>query len=132
MTLPFDLDNPIFWATCAPTAEKPLKFELEKLGAKILDRRRGAIKFTGPVSLIAQVNVFSRIAQKVLWELKSFEAPSVEALQEQLLTFPFEKVLDVKTTFACATHLYQAPLDHSHYGALLVKDCIVDRFTNLG
>ena len=132
MTLPFDLDNPIFWATCAPSTEKPLKFELEKLGAKILDRRRGALKFTGPVDLIAKVNVFSRIAQKVLWELKAFEASSVEELQEQLLTFPFEKILDFKTTFACATHLYQAPLNHSHYGALLVKDCIADRFTNLG
>ena len=132
MTLPFDLDNPVFWATCAPSTEKSLKFELEKLGAKIIDRRRGALQFTGPLSLIAEVNVFSRVAQKVLWQLKTFEADSVESLQEQLLTFPFEKILDVKTTFACATHLYQAPLNHSHYGALLIKDCIADRFTHLG
>ncbi len=132
MTLPFDLDNPVFWATCAPSTEKSLKFELEKLGAKIIDRRRGALQFTGPLSLIAEANVFSRVAQKVLWQLKTFEADSVESLQEQLLTFPFEKILDVKTTFACATHLYQAPLNHSHYGALLIKDCIADRFTHLG
>lgn len=132
MNEPFDLDTPIFWATCAPSTEKALKFELEKLGAKILERRRGALKFTGPVSLVARANVFSRIAQKILWELKTFEADSVEALQEQLITFPFEKILDVRTTFACASHLYQAPLNHSHYAALLIKDCIADRFTNLG
>ncbi|MBL91766.1 MAG: hypothetical protein CMH56_08160 [Myxococcales bacterium] len=132
MSNPFDLDNPIFWATCAPSTEKALKFELEKLGAQILDRRRGALKFTGPLSLVARANVFSRIAQKILWQLKTFEAESTEALQEQLITFPFEKILDVKTTFACASHLYQAPLNHSHYAALLIKDCIADRFTNLG
>jgi putative N6-adenine-specific DNA methylase len=80
---------------------------------------------------VARANVFSRIAQKILWQLKTFEADSTEALQEQLITFPFEKILDVKTTFACTSHLYQAPLNHSHYAALLVKDCIADRFANL-
>ena len=118
MSIPFDLDNPIFWATCAPSTEKALKFELEKLGGKILERRRGALKFTGPLSLVAEANVFSRIAQKILWQLKTFEASSTDELQEQLITFPFEKILDVKTSFACSSHLYQAPLNHSHYAAL--------------
>lgn len=115
-------------ATCARGTERALKHELRALGIERSASGKGAVVFDAPVSAIAEVNVFSRVASRVLWVLARFEADSPEVLTGELAALKFERYLDdARATFAVEAHLRDAPWSHSLYAAQRVKDVVVDR-----
>lgn len=119
--------------TCARGTDKALRFELERLGAeKPKSTGRGAVELSGSPELVARINVESRIALKVLWVQRRFEASSEEELVAELSQLRFEEQLGPRTTFSVEAHLSRAPWNHTRYAAQRVKDIIVDRLRDKG
>ena len=121
--------------TCARGTEKALVHELVSLGVSDPNVVRGTVIIEAAeedIGLIARVNVFSRIASRVLLELTHFEATTPEELLEVLAAYPFEQRLDEKATIAVEAHLRDVPWSHSLYASQRVKDVICDRLRSLG
>jgi putative N6-adenine-specific DNA methylase len=118
---------PSLVATCARGAERAVKHELKALGVEKSRSGKGAVLFDGPLSVLADLNVFSRCASKGLWVLAEFKADREKRLIAQLAEIPFEDHLDRRTTFAIEAHLREAPWTHTRFAAQRVKDVVVDR-----
>ena len=114
-------------ATCARGCERALKFELKDLGVPRSRAAKGAVVFEAPPHALADVNVFSRIASRVLWVLAEFRADEADVLTGELAAVPFERFLDEDTTFAIDAHVRGVAWSNSLYAAQRVKDVILDR-----
>jgi putative N6-adenine-specific DNA methylase len=127
-------DSPIkVICTCARGTERALKFELKDLGYPRSQILRGAVQVEAPRAVVADANVFLRVASRVLWQMTSFEAKTEQALVEQLGEFPFEDLVDARRSIMIEAHLGRgAPWNNTKYAAQKVKDVIVDRLRGLG
>jgi 23S rRNA (guanine2445-N2)-methyltransferase / 23S rRNA (guanine2069-N7)-methyltransferase len=72
--------------------------------------------------------MWSRIANRVLLPLKRFPAPTPEALYAGVRTIRWSDHLAVDGTLAVDFTTSQSAITHTHFGALKVKDAIVDQF----
>lgn len=125
--MPHDTPPVPLVATCARGTERALKHELSAIGVERSSASKGAVVFDAPLAAVADLNVFSRVASRVLWVLARFDARSPEVLTGELAAVRFERYLDERTTFAVEAHLRDAPWSHTLYAAQRVKDVIVDR-----
>ena len=58
-----------FFAPCPRGLETVLSTELERLGAQHISPTQGGVGFRGPFTLCYSVNLHSRIASRVLWQV---------------------------------------------------------------
>ena len=116
-----------FFATCPKGIESLLADELRGLGAEGVKETRAGVAFTGTLATAYRACLWSRLANRILLPLKSFPAASPEALYEGVQTIAWKEHLASEGTLAVDFTTSQSVITHSHYGALKVKDAIVDQ-----
>ena len=117
-----------YFATAPLHLESLLAQELRDLGLPDVEETRGGARFGGLLTDAYRVCLWSRVANRVLLALARFPAPDPEALYAGAGDIAWEEHLTVEQTFAVALVSSQSKISHSHFGALKVKDAIVDRF----
>ncbi|MEK7223539.1 MAG: bifunctional 23S rRNA (guanine(2069)-N(7))-methyltransferase RlmK/23S rRNA (guanine(2445)-N(2))-methyltransferase RlmL [Pseudomonadota bacterium] len=122
MTLPLK-----FFATCPKGIEPLLADELRALAAEGVRETRAGVTFEGTLATAYRACLWSRLANRILLPLKSFPAASPEALYEGVRTIAWKEHLAAEGTLAVDFTTSQSAITHSHYGALKVKDAIVDQ-----
>jgi 23S rRNA G2445 N2-methylase RlmL len=127
MALQVDASRMRLICTCARGTEKALKFEMKACGVEKPQSLNGAVHGYGSAEAVAQLNVSSRIAHRVLWEVYRFSASDESELYDGLRAFPIEDYWKRGWTLATKAHLNQAPMTHDKYVTLRVKDALVDR-----
>lgn len=100
--------------------------ELEALGATEVRERPIGVAFTGSLEVAYRACLWSRIANRVFLELAQFEAHDAEALYAAARELPWEAHIDSGATLACEFSGRHAAITHSHFGALKLKDAVVD------
>jgi len=100
--------------------------ELESLGATDVRERATGVGFTGSLEVAYRACLWSRIANRVFLELAQLEARDAEALHAAVRELPWEKHIAEGATLACEFSGRHPAITHSHFGALKVKDAIVD------
>jgi putative N6-adenine-specific DNA methylase len=106
--------------------------ELLTLGA--LDTRpayRG-ISFTANRETLYTVNFQSRLINRVLAPLVSFNCHSDKYLYNRSLQVPWDSFFDPSKTFAIFASVLNSSISHSRFAALRLKDAIVDYFRKDG
>lgn len=116
-----------FFATCPKGIEPLLAEELRQLGAEMLKETRAGVAFEGTLAVGYRSCLWSRLASRILSPLTSFPAPTPEALYAGVQTLSWKEHLDPNGTIAVDLTTSQSAITHSHYGALKVKDAIVDQ-----
>ncbi|MBI5782640.1 MAG: bifunctional 23S rRNA (guanine(2069)-N(7))-methyltransferase RlmK/23S rRNA (guanine(2445)-N(2))-methyltransferase RlmL [Gammaproteobacteria bacterium] len=116
-----------FFATCPKGIEPLLADELRQLGAEAVKETRAGVAFEGTLATGYRACLWSRLANRILLPLKSFPAPSPEALYEGVRTIAWKEHLAPEGTLAVDFTTSQSAITHSHYGALKVKDAVVDQ-----
>lgn len=116
-----------FFATCPKGIELPLAEELRTLGARDAHEKRAGVEFGGTLETAYRACLWSRLASRVLLPLKAFAAPTPETLYEGVQTVPWDEHLAPDGTLAVDFTTSASAITHSHYGALKVKDAIVDQ-----
>ncbi len=116
-----------FFATCPKGIEPLLADELRALAAEGVRETRAGVTFEGTLATAYRACLWSRLANRVLLPLKSFPAASPEALYEGVQTIAWKEHLAPEGTLAVDFTTSQSAITHSHYGALKVKDAIVDQ-----
>jgi len=113
----------------APRGIEPLLAdELRALGAGNVKETRAGVTFDGDLALAYRVCLWSRVANRVLLPLAQFPAPTPEALYDGVRGIDWAAHLDQNGTLAVDFNTYRSAITHTHYGALKVKDAIVDQF----
>ncbi|MEI2741288.1 MAG: bifunctional 23S rRNA (guanine(2069)-N(7))-methyltransferase RlmK/23S rRNA (guanine(2445)-N(2))-methyltransferase RlmL [Candidatus Competibacter sp.] len=118
----------VFFATAPAGVEPLLEAELRALGAIDPKPARGGIRFQGPLELAYRACLWSRTASRILLPLAEFPVDSADALYQGIHAFPWEDHLQPDGSFYIEASGAGPGIDHSHYGALRIKDAIADRF----
>src|SRR3569623_3855180 len=117
-----------FFATTPKGLESLLGAELTALGATELRETRAGVAFVGTLALAYRACLWSRLANRVLLPLDNIAAPAPEALYAGVLAMAWEEHFGADHTLSFDFSTLHSQISHSHYGALKVKDAIVDRF----
>jgi 23S rRNA (guanine2445-N2)-methyltransferase / 23S rRNA (guanine2069-N7)-methyltransferase len=120
-----------FFATTAKEMEPLLAQELEALGADKVNAVRAGVFFEGPIDIAYRACLWSRIANRILLPLKTFPAPAPEKLYAGVKSIKWFDHLTPNNTLAVDFASSQSQITHTHFGALKVKDAIVDQFRSI-
>ncbi|MDH3310982.1 MAG: bifunctional 23S rRNA (guanine(2069)-N(7))-methyltransferase RlmK/23S rRNA (guanine(2445)-N(2))-methyltransferase RlmL [Gammaproteobacteria bacterium] len=116
-----------FFATCPKGIESLLAEELRHLGAEMVKETRAGVAFEGMLAIGYRACLWSRLASRILLPLTSFPASTPEDLYAGIQSISWKEHLDPAGTMAVDFTTSQSAITHSHYGALKVKDAIVDQ-----
>lgn len=122
------LMNTLF-ASTARGLEELLKSELERLGASACKVVQGGVHFQGDDRLLYQSLLWSRLASRILLPLNEFRVHSDLDLYLGIQSIDWPEIFSVDKTFVVHFSGVNDEIRNSQYGALKVKDAIVDSFT---
>jgi 23S rRNA (guanine2445-N2)-methyltransferase / 23S rRNA (guanine2069-N7)-methyltransferase len=119
--------HPLF-ATTPKAMENILANELEILGAKNLKPTIAGVAFDGTLETAYRICLWSRIANRILLRLTEFEMHSQEDLYEQVKKINWFNHLKPDGCFMVSFSAKNSKvINNTHFGALKVKDAIVDQ-----
>jgi 23S rRNA (guanine2445-N2)-methyltransferase / 23S rRNA (guanine2069-N7)-methyltransferase len=131
-TLMTDSKKPIslqeYFAACPKGLENLLLQELETLGAVGLRETVAGVYFSGESVLLYKACLWSRLANKILLPLANFSVKDEQSLYEGIATIAWEDHLEVDSTFKVEFLGSSDEIRNTQFGAVRVKDAIVDRF----
>jgi len=117
-----------FFATAALGLEPLLVTELTDIGATDVKQERAGVRFSGDLAIAYKVCLWSRQASRVLLPLATFSAPDPDQLYAGVSDVDWSEHLTEQNTLAVDCTLINSKITHTRYGALRVKDAIVDQF----
>jgi 23S rRNA (guanine2445-N2)-methyltransferase / 23S rRNA (guanine2069-N7)-methyltransferase len=116
-----------FFATTAKAMEELLVGELESFGATNVQATRAGASFEGDLEVAYRACLHSRVANRILLPLRSFAAPTPEKLYGGVKAIRWMDHLEPEGTLAVDFSSSRSEITHTHFGALKVKDAIVDQ-----
>lgn len=116
-----------FFATAPKGLEEALAEELRELGVPAVQVQRGGVRFEGGLDAGYRACLHARIANRVLLPLATFSAPDADALYAGVQRIPWSDHLGPEQTLAVEFTSTRSAISHTHFGALKVKDAIVDQ-----
>ena len=116
-----------FFATAPKGVESILVRELRDIGAPRVTQTRAGASFTGPFQLGYRACLWLRTANRVFLVIDSFKAGSADELYDGIRNINWSEHMSPENTLAVDFHADQSVIKHTHFGALKVKDAIVDQ-----
>lgn len=120
--------NQTFFATCPRGLEALLVKEIQSSGAKNIKQTDGGVSFLGDVSVCYHVNLHSRIATRVLWQVTRGQYANEEDLFQAAYKINWPNWFDVKHDFMVKVTGVKCPLKSLEFATLKIKDAICDKF----
>lgn len=121
-------DTYSFFATTAKGMEELLQSELREFGAQNPKLTRAGVSFEGGLELAYRACLWSRIANRILLPLSTFPASTPEKLYGGVRSIRWGDHLTPQQTIAVDFSSSRSQVTHTQFGALKVKDAIVDQF----
>jgi 23S rRNA (guanine2445-N2)-methyltransferase / 23S rRNA (guanine2069-N7)-methyltransferase len=122
------MPNYQFFATTPKAMEDILTDELRSLGAKNIKSTIAGAYFEGDLQTAYRVCLWSRIANRVLLQLTSFKVTSQDELYQGVKKINWFEHLRPEGSFAVTFNAKNSQaINNTHFGALKVKDAIVDQ-----
>ncbi len=118
-----------FFATCPKGLESLLAAELIQLGADSVKETVAGVSFSGSLETAYRACLWSRLASRVMLSLVSFGVRDDMDLYLGISNIPWEEYFSPHQTLAVDFSGTSDSIRNTQYGALKVKDAIVDRFT---
>ncbi|HEX5459190.1 MAG TPA: bifunctional 23S rRNA (guanine(2069)-N(7))-methyltransferase RlmK/23S rRNA (guanine(2445)-N(2))-methyltransferase RlmL [Steroidobacteraceae bacterium] len=100
--------------------------ELAALGATDVRDRTTGVTFSGTLETGYRACLESRLANRIFLEVARFQAASAEAFYAAAREVDWSQHLGPRATLACDFSGQHPAITHSHFGALKLKDAIVD------
>lgn len=100
--------------------------ELTDFGAADVRERTTGVAFSGTLATAYRACLESRLANRVFLEIARFEAPSAETFYAAAREIDWSQHLGPGASLACDFSGRHPTITHSHFGALKLKDAIVD------
>jgi len=117
-----------FFASCPRGLEEELCKELDALGATDIVPASGGVGFISDMRTGWKINLWSRLAIRVLWRVGEGHYKKEEDLYQAALALDWPSWFDVTRTIAVTTVGKNSPLPSLNFVSLRIKDAICDRF----
>ena len=116
------------FATTPKAMETILTDELKSLGIHSIKATMAGVAFEGDLETAYRVCLWSRTANRVLLVLSSFEVKTQEDLYKGIQQINWFEHINPEDTFAVSFSAKNSQaINNTHFGALKVKDAIVDQ-----
>jgi 23S rRNA (guanine2445-N2)-methyltransferase / 23S rRNA (guanine2069-N7)-methyltransferase len=116
-----------FVATVSRGFADLLAAEISALGAVNVRESTGGVTFEGPLAIGYRALLESRVASRVLLQVAQAPVTTADDLYELMRTVDWRLHMDSRGTLACEFTGKLAAINNSHFGALKMKDAIVDQ-----
>lgn len=100
--------------------------ELTSFGAREVRERSTGVAFTGPLGVAYRACLGSRLANRVFLEIAEFEAGTTDEFYSWSKRVEWAAHIGPGVTVACDFTGKHPGITHTHFGALKLKDAIVD------
>lgn len=121
--------NQRYFAQVAGSLEKHAKDELTELGAEVLQEIPRGLRFTCDQKTLYQILYSSRLVQRILAPLISFQCHSEKYLYNQAFqNIQWTDLFRVTDTFSIISNVSRSKIQHSLYAGQILKDAICDQF----
>lgn len=116
-----------YFATVARGVEEIAANELANLGAQDIEPDYCGVYFRGDRHLLYKVNLWSRLAFRVLVQIKRVKAFTVKELYRGVQSIDWSEYVTPEQTIAVNCTGKNKKLNHTHFTALQVKNAIIDQ-----
>lgn len=117
-----------FFATAPKGLNELLREELSSFGAQNIKTQPTGATFDGDLKVGYRSCLWSRLANRIYLVVLEAEVANQEALSEVVASIDWTKHLNQNGTFAVSFSGQGLGITHTHYGALKIKDGVVDFF----
>lgn len=117
-----------FFAPCPRGLELTLASELSALGAQQAKHVPGGVHFRGALALGYQVNLWSRIASRVLMRVHECDYRTEHDVYHATRELPWERWFVVDRSIRVDLTAIRSPLKSLEFATLRIKDAVCDRF----
>ena len=117
-----------FFAPCPRGLEQVLAEELAALGAGEITAAEGGVGFSGPLPVAYAVNLHSRIASRVLWQVGSGRYRSEDDVYRGVNALDWPQLFEGALTIRVNVAAIRSPLNSLDFITLRIKDAVCDRF----
>ncbi len=121
-----------FFATSPKGVSELLRDELLSFGAESVKVQPSGATFEGSMEVGYRACLWSRLANRIFYTVLDEELDNQEAMLEAVSQIDWLEHLDASSTFAVSFSGQGLGIDHTHYGALKIKDGVVDYFREQG
>ena len=120
-----------FFAATAKGMEGLVQEELLSFGAKDVVQTRAGVSFKGTLEVAYRACLWSRVANRILLPLKTFNASTPEKLYGGVKSIKWSDHISPQNTLAVDFNSTLSQITHTHFGALKVKDAVVDQLRSV-
>ena len=117
-----------FFAPCPRGLEGVLADELRGLGAVSVQESDGGCRFEGAFSLVYAINLHSRIASRVLWQVAEGRYLGEDDLYRAAYDVEWARWFEVERTIRVNVTAVRSPISSVEFITLRIKDAVCDRF----
>ena len=118
------------YLTCPKGLEGLLADEARGLGLEDVREHTSALRGSADMETAYRLCLWSRLANRVLLVLKRFNMKNADDLYDGVHDVDWQEHLDAAGTLAVEFSGHGSGIDNTHFGALKVKDAIVDKLRN--
>ena len=120
-----------FFATCPRGLEMILVDELRQLGAEKIHAVGGGVQFNGDLQVCYRVNLESRIASRVLWQVAKAGYRGENDIYRIAYAVPWTDWFDAARTIRVDVSATKSPLASLNFVTLKIKDAVCDKIRQL-
>jgi putative N6-adenine-specific DNA methylase len=120
-----------FFATCPRGLELLLADELRQLKAEKVHAVGGGVQFVGDVFLSCRVNLESRLASRVLWQVAGGAYQNEDDIYRAAYALQWTDWFDPARTIRVDVSATKSPLTSLNFVTLKIKDAVCDKIRRL-
>ncbi|MGH8773071.1 MAG: THUMP domain-containing class I SAM-dependent RNA methyltransferase, partial [Burkholderiales bacterium] len=117
-----------FFAPCPRGLEAVLANELDELGAESSETTEGGVGFRGEFALCYKINLESRIASRVLWQVAHGSYATEDDIYQLARNLDWARWFDPSHTIRVSVSAIKCPLKSLDFVTLKIKDAVCDSF----
>ncbi|MBT3274735.1 MAG: bifunctional 23S rRNA (guanine(2069)-N(7))-methyltransferase RlmK/23S rRNA (guanine(2445)-N(2))-methyltransferase RlmL [Spirochaetales bacterium] len=121
-----------FFCTAPRNTGDLLAAEILEFGGTDIHEQTNGVRFSGSLETGYRLCLWSRIASKVLLEIKKFDMPAAEDLYTTVRSMDWKSHFDVDKTFVINATVTKASPANQKFAVLQTKDGIADFFRDTG
>ncbi len=111
---------------CAAGVEPLLVDELRRITGREAEATRGGVWLDGDLKMAMQINLESRLAQRVLWPVVDAPYRDEHDLYDMARRVPWPEWIGVEQTLRVDVAAQRSPLRSLNFAALRIKDAVCD------
>nr|HPM03114.1 THUMP domain-containing protein [Candidatus Cloacimonadota bacterium] len=120
--------NKRYFIQVAGSLEKHAAEELQQIGAQVLQEFPRGLRISCDKETLYKIVYTSRLSQRVLAPLISFQCHSEKYLYTQASNINWTSMFSLSSTFSITSNVSRSKIQHSLYAGQILKDAICDQF----